>query len=143
MLVDSGDEAGYHANIERTVPARGKQASHRAEVALHGMLLPASRFRGNDEFGEGQLRPRLRDGLNLRGFSRSASIPVIMDYQCWFCGNGIESANGGAENLWKWESGSRNEDDPYQAIFAHSACAKTRMIGATMRLKPDIFGDDD
>ena len=30
-----------------------------------------------------------------------------------------------------------------QSIYAHSACAKDRLNGATMTIKPSIFGEDD
>ena len=69
-------------------------------------------------------------------------------YQCWFCGQSIERSDAQAvmiliENLWLWEAGSTNEDDPLQAVCAHSYCARGRMHGATMDLDESLFGKDD
>jgi hypothetical protein len=69
-------------------------------------------------------------------------------YQCWFCGQGVERADSGAvvitvESLWRWDAGSRGDDDPLQSVYAHSRCAKDRLQGATMALEPHIFGGDD
>jgi len=68
-------------------------------------------------------------------------------YQCWFCDESIERTDTGAvmisaEGLWRWEAGSRSEDDPWQCIYAHSKCAKQRMKGATRSLEPNIFGEE-
>ena len=41
--------------------------------------------------------------------------------------------------LWRWDKGSTAEDDPWQQIYAHSACARDRLRGATMTLEPEIF----
>jgi len=67
-------------------------------------------------------------------------------YQCWFCGQGIDRADAGAAvisiaNLWLWDAGSRGEDDPWQAVYAHSTCARERLKGATMEIEPHIFGE--
>jgi hypothetical protein len=72
----------------------------------------------------------------------------VMEYQCWFCGQGIERSDAGAiaitvEGLWRYDAGSRSEDDPVQNVFAHATCAKARLSGATMALEPSIFGEDD
>jgi hypothetical protein len=69
------------------------------------------------------------------------------EYQCWFCGKGIERADTGAviitlEGLWHRQAGS-NDEDPLQAIYAHSVCAKDRLKGATMTIEPSIFGEED
>jgi hypothetical protein len=73
---------------------------------------------------------------------------AMSEFQCWFCGEGIERTDTGAvminiESLWRWAEGKRNDDDPWQTIYAHSQCAKDRMAGATMNLEPSIFGEDD
>lgn len=70
------------------------------------------------------------------------------DYQCWFCGKGIERADSGAvlitlESLWRWDSGASSEDDPLQGVYAHSTCTKDRLKGATMSIEPRIFGEED
>ena len=70
------------------------------------------------------------------------------EYQCWFCGKGITRVDAGAvmiivESLWRWDAGSRSEDDPWQSIYAHSGCAKEKMEGSTMLLEPGVFGEDD
>jgi hypothetical protein len=71
----------------------------------------------------------------------------MLKYQCWFCGQGIERADGGAvlivvQSLWRWDAGSTSQDDPLQQVHAHSECAKVRLQGATMALDPRIFGED-
>ncbi len=71
-----------------------------------------------------------------------------MDFQCWFCGQGIERTDVGAviitiENLWRWEAESQSDDDPVQSVYAHSKCAKTKLEGATMDFEPSIFGEED
>ncbi len=76
-----------------------------------------------------------------------ASFVTMTEYQCWFCGQGIERADAGAvminvESLWRWQDGTRTDDDPRQSIYAHSNCAKDQLKGATMNLEPHIFGDE-
>jgi hypothetical protein len=72
----------------------------------------------------------------------------MREYQCWFCSEGIDrNADAHAvmivvENLWRWDAGSKRDDDPWQSVYAHSACARTRLKGATMELEPDLLGDD-
>ena len=70
------------------------------------------------------------------------------EFQCWFCGDGIERPDSGAvlinvESLWRWVDEVRGPDDPWQSIYAHSKCAKDRMAGATMNLEPSVFGEGD
>jgi hypothetical protein len=70
----------------------------------------------------------------------------MTDYQCWFCGHGIERADAGAvmitlEGLWRRQAGSRSEDEPLQSVYSHSLCAKDRLKGATMNIEPSIFGE--
>lgn len=72
----------------------------------------------------------------------------MKDFQCWFCGDGIDRSDAGAvmmniENLWGWAEGTRGADAPLQSIYANSQCTKGRMTGATMTLEPSIFGDED
>lgn len=72
----------------------------------------------------------------------------MTEYECWFCGKGIERLDARAvmiqvESFWRWNDGQRGEDGPWQTIFAHSACAKDKMRGATMNLEPSVFGEDD
>ena len=72
----------------------------------------------------------------------------MSDYQCWFCGEGIERTDASAvmitvESLWRWDAGSQRDDDPMQSIYAHSACAKNHLRGATMAIEPSIFGEED
>ncbi len=69
-------------------------------------------------------------------------------YQCWFCGEGIERADANAvmvavENLWRWDAQSKSDDDPWQAIYAHSTCARAHLKGATMEIEPYDFEDHD
>jgi hypothetical protein len=68
----------------------------------------------------------------------------MTEYQCWFCGEGIARSDLsavmiGVQNIWRWESGVVSDDDPYQAVYAHSHCTKDRMRGATMSLDPSTF----
>jgi hypothetical protein len=49
----------------------------------------------------------------------------------------------GVQNIWRWESGVLKDDDPYQAVYAHSQCTKDRMRGATMSLDPSTFLEAD
>lgn len=70
----------------------------------------------------------------------------MTEYQCWFCGQGIARDDASAvmvtiEGLWA--AGSQSEDNPLQALYAHSTCAKDRLQGATMAFEPCIFGEDD
>ena len=72
----------------------------------------------------------------------------MLDFQCWFCGEGIDRTDSGAiimtvENLWRWEAESASEDDPMQSVYAHSTCAKDRLQGATMDLDPSVFDESD
>jgi len=71
-----------------------------------------------------------------------------LEFQCWFCGQGIERSDVGAviitiESLWRWESESQSDDDPVQSVYAHSHCAKAKLEGATMDIEPSIFGEED
>jgi hypothetical protein len=41
----------------------------------------------------------------------------MSDFQCWFCGEGIERTDAGAvminiESLWRWAEELRSNDDP-------------------------------
>ena len=69
------------------------------------------------------------------------------EYQCWFCGEGIERSDTGAvlitlESLWRWDSRISRRKRPAQSVYGHSACARGRMKGATMEIEPSIFGED-
>lgn len=71
----------------------------------------------------------------------------MSEYQCWFCGNGIDRTDTGAVmisigNLWRWDSGAQRDDDPWQSIYVHSECAKDRMRGPTMTIEPSVFDED-
>jgi hypothetical protein len=71
-----------------------------------------------------------------------------MEFQCWFCEQGIEQKDAGAvmitvESLWRWAEESQSDDDPVQSVYAHSHCAKAGLKGATMDIEPSIFGEDD
>lgn len=80
---------------------------------------------------------------------RAAGMKSHMnEYQCWFCGQGIERNDTGAvmialEGLWRWEAGLRSGDDPLQSVYGHSVCVKSRLKGATMDIEPSIFGEGD
>ncbi len=69
-------------------------------------------------------------------------------YRCWFCDWPIERTDPGAvlvhvRGFWAWNDGSNADDDPAQDVYAHSACAKDRLKGATMTLEPSVFLEDD
>lgn len=71
----------------------------------------------------------------------------MSEYQCWFCGEGIDRTPDAhavmiaVENLWRWDAGSKSDDDPWQAIYAHAGCAQDRLKGATMEIEPHILGE--
>jgi hypothetical protein len=70
-----------------------------------------------------------------------------MEFQCWFCGQGVEQNDAGAvmitvESLWRWAEELQSDDDPVQSIYAHSHCAKSSLKGATMDIEPNIFGEE-
>ena len=72
----------------------------------------------------------------------------MSEYKCWYCDKDIDRTDIGAvaisvESLWRWDAGSRDDDDPWQRVYAHASCAKERMRGATMSLEPSVFGEDD
>ncbi|PTD18312.1 hypothetical protein CV103_15505 [Sphingomonas fennica] len=72
----------------------------------------------------------------------------MLEFQCWFCGEGIERSDGdalmiGIESLWRWAEGTRRKDAPYQNIYVHSRCAMDRMAGATMDLETSVFGEEE
>ena len=72
----------------------------------------------------------------------------MAEYQCWFCGQGIERSDTLAvlitvENLWHYDAGSVSKYDPQQNVYAHSTCAQARLQGETMALDPSIFGEED
>ena len=72
----------------------------------------------------------------------------MIEYQCWFCGEGIEPSDAGAvmigvQSLWRWASGEPKDEDPFQAVYGHSRCTKERMRGSTMELDPSTFGEED
>jgi len=72
----------------------------------------------------------------------------MIEFQCWFCGEGIDRDDVGAviisvANLWRWSDNMRDEDDPSQDIYCHAECAKRHMVGFNMGLEPHIFGGND
>ncbi|MXO90440.1 hypothetical protein [Pontixanthobacter aquaemixtae] len=72
----------------------------------------------------------------------------MTDYQCWFCGEGINQSDCGAviitiENLWRWNKASSETDAPAQAVFAHRECAKRKLRGQGMEFDPGVFNEDD
>ena len=81
-------------------------------------------------------------------FDAEKGSMMAMEFQCWFCGQGIERSDAGAviitiESLWRWEGESQSDDDPVQSVYAHSHCAKPKLEGATMDFEPSIFGEED
>ena len=71
----------------------------------------------------------------------------MLDFACWFCGEGIDRDDNSAllvsvENLWRWAEGKRGKSDPFQNLYAHSRCAELRMTGATMSLEPNALRED-
>ncbi len=71
-----------------------------------------------------------------------------MQFQCWFCDEGIERSDTSAvivsvSGLWNWEAQRKRNDDPVQSIYAHSACAKERLKGTTMDLDPSVFVEEE
>ena len=83
----------------------------------------------------------------MRSNAEPTRIGIMIEYQCWFCGQGIERSDAGAvaitlQNFWRWYAGSQQDDDPLQMVYAHSGCVRARLSGETMELDPSIFGDD-
>ena len=84
----------------------------------------------------------------LRATPHHVIFQIMSEYQCWFCGEGIERTDTGAvmisvESFWLWADDKRAPDDPYQVIYAHAQCAKSRMAGSRMVLEPSIFGEEN
>jgi hypothetical protein len=60
----------------------------------------------------------------------------MIEYECWFCGKGVDQHDAlavvvSARNLW-----SSNDDDPTQYLYIHSECAAERLPGARMSFEP-------
>jgi len=71
----------------------------------------------------------------------------MVEFQCWFCGEGIDRGDVGAvivsvANLWRWSENKRGADEPSQDFYCHTECAKRRMAGNNMTLEAHIFGDE-
>ena len=64
-------------------------------------------------------------------------------YACWFCGLGLDRADGSALSIGLWGLWDGAEDEPKQTIYAHWHCAETRMKGASMNLERDVFLPDE
>jgi hypothetical protein len=62
-----------------------------------------------------------------------------LEYECWFCGLGIDPADDSALVIGLWNLWNGTEDSPAQNIFVHFDCAETRMKGASMSLERDTF----
>lgn len=65
-------------------------------------------------------------------------------FQCWFCGLGIDRADGPALSigLWDlWNGGA--EVEPTQTIYAHWHCADPRMKGSSMNSERGDFLPDE
>jgi len=70
------------------------------------------------------------------------------EFSCWFCDRVIDRSDPGAvlihlRSFWCWFDGSSTEDRPTQDVYAHSGCAKDRLVGARMTLDPSIFEEGD
>lgn len=73
-----------------------------------------------------------------------ANVLLGEGYECWFCGNGIDRADGPALSIGMWELWNGDaEAEPAQTIYAHLGCAETRMKGASMNIERDAFLPDD
>ena len=76
--------------------------------------------------------------------SSLANVLLGEGYECWFCGKGIDRANGPALSIGLWELWDGNaEAERTQTIYAHFQCAQTRMKGAPMDLEREVFQPDE
>ena len=65
----------------------------------------------------------------------------MTEYECWFCGKGIDRGDAlavgvSARNMW-----SSDDDDPTQDLYIHSECAAERLTGARMSFDPSVLID--
>lgn len=72
-----------------------------------------------------------------------ANALLVDSFQCWFCGLGIDRADGpalsiGLSNLWS----NPAEIETTQSIYSHWHCAESKMTGASMKLAIDTFLSD-
>ena len=70
-------------------------------------------------------------------------IGWMTEFECWFCGKGVDRGDSlalvlSARNLW-----SNDEDDPTQYFYLHSECAIERLAGARMGFEPSDLTDPD
>lgn len=65
----------------------------------------------------------------------------MTEFECWFCGTGVDRSDAlaialSARNLW-----SSDDDDPTQYFHIHSHCAVERLAGTRMHFDPSILAD--
>lgn len=115
----------------------GARLSHGDHVSHHSDVRKWSEPEG----------PNLEGKRTLRPTAYYCIIWGMLKFACWFCGEGIDRDDNSAllvsvGNLWHWAEGNRGKCDPFQNLYAHSRCAKSRMTGATMSLDPAELRED-
>ena len=111
----------------------------------------------NERLFSAGLRARFDDALSTRDRATLEDLLVSVEteanlanvllgdsFECWFCGLGIDRADGPALSICLWELWNGGAgDEPSQTIYAHFHCAETRMKGASMNLDRSTFLPDE
>lgn len=114
-------------------------------MTLNERLMEAGALTAFDDALAMRDQQRLSDILNsVDAAPGTAEALLGVKYSCWFCGNSIDKGGLPAlsialTNVWNDEP----EFEPTQVIYAHFACAETRMKGASMCLEADILFPDE
>lgn len=116
-----------------------------AGMTLNERLFSAGLMARFDEALSTRDRATLEDLLVLVETEPNLANVLLGDgYECWFCGQGIDRADGPALSIGLWELWNGGaEAEPAQTIYAHFHCAETRMKGASMDLERDAFLPDE
>ena len=124
------------------------------------MTMSKSKYAGmtlNERLFSAGLTARFDEALSVRDRVTLEALLVLVEaeptladvllgdsYECWFCGQGIDRADGTALSIGLrelWNGGAAGQ--PAQTIYAHFHCAETRMKGASMELERDAFLPDE
>ena len=109
-----------------------------AGMTLNERLFSVGLLAGFDEVLSTRDRATLEDLLVLvETESNLADVLLGEGYECWFCGHGLDRADGPALAIGLWELW--NGGEPAQTVYAHFRCAETRMKGASMDIERDAF----
>jgi hypothetical protein len=125
-------------------------------ITRYDVPMSQSRFQGmtlNERLFSAGVLQRFDEALRMQDRATLEELLILVEaepnlanvllgegYQCWFCGEGIDRADGLALSIGLWELwGGAAEAEPAQMIYAHFKCAETRMKGASMDLDREIF----